>query len=368
MGAPNPPLEEEPKTEPPAWRAFRSTCTPEGCTATSTALDDTNHQIAATPPGGGQWRFTDGRWQRLPEKFRETRQMCMVDENKTVAGDETVLGTTSLEPQPDGSLRGLQTVTVISSECGEEGLVRQFPFTVTRVGDVPSGVSVADPLTVNAPDAPVAPVAGPVLDGTYRLDYDYLATTYNDSRMRNTSSSNGTDWWVFRSVCTASGCAATGALLDDANHQEASGNAKVLNFDGHQWLDTPLTLRVDVAFTKGDAMVKLTCGPEQTVTTALKLIPQPDGTLKGIATMTYGSNEWSPGRCDNDSDHRHSDGSGATQCRLGRSCAVCVAIRSIWFNNNPGSVAYRQWHLQRRHHVPVLMPVTHIQFERQGSA
>ena len=41
---------------------------------------------------------------------------------------------------------------------------------------------------------------------------------------------------------------------------------------------------------------------------------------------------------------------------------------SIWFNNNPGSVAYRQWHLQRRHHVPVLMPVTHRQLKRQGRA
>ena len=128
MGSPNPPLDGEPKSEPPVWRAFRSTCTPAGCTATQTALDDTNHQIAMTPLTTHQWRFTNDLWEKLPVKWLETRQGCEVVEGKTVAGDETVLGTASLEPQPDGSLRGLQIVTVISGECGEEGVVRQFPI------------------------------------------------------------------------------------------------------------------------------------------------------------------------------------------------------------------------------------------------
>ena len=97
MGSPNPPLEGEPQSEPPTWRTFRSTCTPTGCTATSTALDDTNHQIAATPPSTHQWRFTNGRWEMLPEKTRVTQEMCMVDEDKTVAGDQTVSYTNSLD-------------------------------------------------------------------------------------------------------------------------------------------------------------------------------------------------------------------------------------------------------------------------------
>src|SRR5258705_7230130 len=49
MGAPlPPPKDDEPKSRTD-WRAFRSTCTPAGCTATSIALDDKNHQIAFTP-------------------------------------------------------------------------------------------------------------------------------------------------------------------------------------------------------------------------------------------------------------------------------------------------------------------------------
>ena len=123
MGSPNPPSDTHPNSNPTTvWRAFRSACTPSGCTATETVLDDTNHQVAKAPLSTHQWRFTNGRWEELPEKSRETRDDAAVDEDKTVAGDETVLYTVSLEPQPDGSLRGLSTATVVSSECGEEGV------------------------------------------------------------------------------------------------------------------------------------------------------------------------------------------------------------------------------------------------------
>jgi serine/threonine protein kinase, bacterial len=173
QGSPNPPSDSHPDQNPKTvWYAFRSACTPAGCTATETALDDTNHNIAATPNTTYQWRFTDGRWQMLPERSRETRQGCKVVQGKAVDGDQTALYTISLEPQPGGSSRGLSSATTISSECGQEGSVQQFPFVATRVGDVPLGVPVADPSTVSAPNALAAPVAGPVLDGTYRLDED----------------------------------------------------------------------------------------------------------------------------------------------------------------------------------------------------
>jgi hypothetical protein len=209
--------------------------TPTGCTATSTALDDTDHQIAMTPPTTHQWRFTNSRWGMLPEKSRETREDCRVDEDKTIVGDETVLYTVSLEPQPGGSLRGLSTATVISGECGGEGVVQQFPFTATRVGDVSPGVVVADPLTVSGQPEPATPVvAGPVLDGTYRLDLDAPNTTYSDGS-RNSSTANGSRWFAFRSICTAAGCASTAALLDNANHQEPTGNAVVFHFTNGHW-------------------------------------------------------------------------------------------------------------------------------------
>jgi len=178
---------------------------PAGCTATETVLDDKNHQIAMTPLTTRQLHFVNGQWQKLPEKDRETRQNCMVEDDKTVDGDETVLWTVSLTPQSDGTLRGLSTGTVISSECGEEGAVHTFPFTATRVGDVPSGVTVADPSTVDAPSAPAAPKSGPVFDGTYRLDYDFLHEV-NSRGPPNLSSGNEVYWWAFRSVCTDTGC------------------------------------------------------------------------------------------------------------------------------------------------------------------
>ena len=55
MGMPNPPLPGQPAPPQTAWRAFRSTCTPAGCTAMSTVLDDANHQTAFTPLTTHQW-------------------------------------------------------------------------------------------------------------------------------------------------------------------------------------------------------------------------------------------------------------------------------------------------------------------------
>ena len=244
MGSPNPPSDTHPNTNPTTvWRAFRSTCTPAGCTATETILADANHQ--KVPLSTHQWRFTNGRWEMLPEKSRETQERCNVEENKTVAGDETVSYTVSLEPQPGGSLRGLSTATVISSECGQEGVVQQFRFVATRVSDVPSGVVTDDPLTVSAqPTESTAPaVAGPVLDGTYRLDYENLNTTYSDGS-RNPSTANMSRWFAYRSMCTVAGCAATEAHLDDANHQEPTGLGGVLHFtDGH-WVDNGSPARI----------------------------------------------------------------------------------------------------------------------------
>jgi len=76
---------------------------PAGCTAKETVLDDKNHQIAMTPLTTRQLHFVNGQWQKLPEKDRETRQNCMVEDDKTVDGDETVLWTVSLTPQSDGT-------------------------------------------------------------------------------------------------------------------------------------------------------------------------------------------------------------------------------------------------------------------------
>jgi serine/threonine-protein kinase len=48
-------------------------------------------------------------------------------------------------PQPDGSLRGLETFTITTNECGQQGTVDEYPYLAKRVGPVPAGVVVADP-------------------------------------------------------------------------------------------------------------------------------------------------------------------------------------------------------------------------------
>ena len=62
-GSPNSPPEGQPKSQT-HWGAFRSTCTPAGCVATSTSLDDKTHTVVDTPPTARQWRFVNGRSNR----------------------------------------------------------------------------------------------------------------------------------------------------------------------------------------------------------------------------------------------------------------------------------------------------------------
>ena len=301
MGTPLPsPKDDKPEPDPwprTAWRAFRSTCTPAGCTATSIALDDKNHQIASTPLSAGQWRFTNGQWQRPPEKSREKRELCGIVGSEFVPGEQTLRDESVLTPQPDGTLRGLLTTTVISSECGSEGMVWRVPYTVTRVGDVSPGLPLADPSTVSATTtAPAAPVIGPVLDGTYRIDYDSLHVTGVDpadpsAAMNKTVTDNSVGWAVFQSICTVNGCVAAGTILDDVNHQESANPARpmVFRFTEEHWVRNEETLlscgqvnrnRLDV----GDDTA-------QTIKRTTELTLRPDGILGGVQRVVIESNE-----------------------------------------------------------------------------
>jgi serine/threonine protein kinase, bacterial len=58
------------------------------------------------------------------------------------------------EPQPDGTLRGVATTTALTNECGNQGTVWRTPIVVTRTGDVPPTITVADPALFEAPTAP----------------------------------------------------------------------------------------------------------------------------------------------------------------------------------------------------------------------
>jgi len=282
-GAPDP----QPNTNNSSWWAYRSVCTSTGCVATGTKLDDKNHAVAQTPAVTMTLHFVDGRWQDDPINSKIPGQRCLGADGKTVAaGTDTMAATFSWEPQPDGTLRGVETATTLTSDCGFGGRVVQVPFVATRLGDVPPGVNVADPATVTASPATSTPppaVAGPVLDGTFRVDYDFPNETVNGAPMAGPQPQ--TDWWAFHSLCRPSGCVATGAALAAANHQEAAGNANVVRFVDGNWRDMPHIGSPPQC-------------PEATNGTATDIElygwsfePQPDGTLRGAFTVTILTNE-----------------------------------------------------------------------------
>src|SRR5271163_2079885 len=123
--------------------AFSSACTATGCAATGTKLDDTSHQMAKTGGTGntGVLHFVDGHWQAEP---RQVQVQCRTARGGPMSTQaETVVWT--LTPEPDGTLRGVQTQTVQSNECGSQGATLRIPVVVTRTGDLPPNVTVADP-------------------------------------------------------------------------------------------------------------------------------------------------------------------------------------------------------------------------------
>ena len=282
-GAPNP----QPNTDNTRWWAFRSSCRSTGCVATGTGLDNVNHQVASTPAATDILDFADNRWQdSTPIQHQVPMQRCLSANGEITAGEETEMVAWSLEPQPDGTLKGVLTHTVLTNECGFQGTVWRIPVLATWVGDVPPGVTVADPGAVTPSTTASIPdriLGGSVLDGTFRLDFDNAHQTVNGLPV-STPVPNKTVWWAFRSLCTSTGCVATGSQLVDTNHQEAAGVVGVFHFaDGH-WQDTPY---LQPPHQCSGTNVTVT----HTMTISWSLEPQPNGTLRGVVTGTVLTNE-----------------------------------------------------------------------------
>ena len=285
-GAPIP----QPNIDTTSWWAFRSSCTSTGCVATGTKLDKDNHQVARTPAATDILYFADNHWQdSTPLQHQVPMQRCLGANGEVTAGEQTEMVSWSWEPQPDGTLRGVVTGTGLTNECGKQGEVIQFPSVARRVGDVPPGVTVADPATVSPSATASIPdrvFGGPVLDGTYRVDSDNAHQTANGVPVSNPVP-NKTHWWAFRSLCTSTGCVATGSQLADTNHQESAGVPDVLHFIDGRWQDTPYLQppneSVQCPGTNGTVTF--------TKTISWSLEPQPDGTLRGVATGTVLTNE-----------------------------------------------------------------------------
>jgi serine/threonine protein kinase, bacterial len=270
-------------TDTASWWALHSSCGSTGCVASATELDAKNPQVAHNPPESANYRFVDGHWQSAPSQRQLSQPRCLDADNQVVAGANTVLLMWSLDPQPDGTLRGTKTGTALTNECGFQGQVAVAPVVASRTGDVPAGVTVADPASVAPSSSAAAPhVAGPVLDGTYRVDFDLEHQTINGSVTGLPTAVS--QWWAFRSACTSAGCAAAGSELAESNQQEGTGTTSVLRFaDGH-WQGTPILQ----APMQCDGTTQPLTDDE---TRLWSFEPHHDGTLRGLEVGTILSNE-----------------------------------------------------------------------------
>jgi serine/threonine-protein kinase len=291
-GAPTP---KPPSPIDTGWWAFRSLCRTSGCTATGTKLDPHNLQVMEDPPVTSVLQFADGRWHETATRSQRDRPRCLGVDGKVVAGKETTIGTKSLEPQPDGTLRGVWTFTVLTNECGDEGLVVQRPFIATRTADMPSAVTVADPAgmaPLPSTSTSAAPVAGPVLEGAYRVELNIGGQTIN-GEPANGDELKQDQWWAFRSLCTPTRCVATAAALASNNPQEPSGtDVHVLQFTDSHWQDAPSLMdpsRCDTGYTGPGTNLGADAADISAVNWSLE--PHTDGTLRGTLTSTVITNE-----------------------------------------------------------------------------
>jgi serine/threonine protein kinase, bacterial len=277
QGSPNP----APSDKPERWWAFQTRCDEAGCAAAAVQLDAQNHQTAHREGLRTTLRFVDGRWVADPQRARndETDKCFIGVDGSWQKGADTSVAAWWMQPQSNGSFSGRWTGTTLSSECGFQGGVTEIPFTGVRTGDTPAGLAMPDPGAGQDTPAPRV-VAGPVLAGSYRLDFDGAGVSSN-GQIRDDSQSS-VKWWAFQSICTASGCVATAADLDSANPAEASGTATVLRFVDGRWTDTAVPIRIACGSTPT---------PEVTVEQRRTIEPLPDGTLRGADRLTFTSGE-----------------------------------------------------------------------------
>ncbi|TAM66726.1 serine/threonine-protein kinase [Mycobacterium sp.] len=153
------------------WWAFRSACTTNGCAATGTQLDDATHQLAGTGQSD-TLRYVGGYWQGAPEQLRVG---CTPPSGQIPATQQETIAR-SLAPQADGTLRGTETETVLSNECGAQGAVVRVPVVATRAGAAPAGVALGDPAQVvntsTTASAPAPPVLGGLCGDVGKVAYD----------------------------------------------------------------------------------------------------------------------------------------------------------------------------------------------------
>jgi serine/threonine-protein kinase len=130
--------------------------------------------VASTTDGGqtDTLGFVAGYWQGAPQQER----VGCTQPNGQVRATQQETVVWSLAPQADGTLRGTETQTVTTNECGAQGAVVRTPVVATRVGDAPPKVTLADPTQIlNASATPAHPtpaVVGGSCTEVNKLAYD----------------------------------------------------------------------------------------------------------------------------------------------------------------------------------------------------
>ena len=213
--------------------AFRSECQKSGCVATGTALDRDNAHAALNPPLNIVLRYSGGHWEGLPSKVQVVTQGPCLGPGNTVVGQAEVTNAEAwqLWPKDDGTLDGRLNATVLSNECGRQGVSLTAPLTATRAGDIAPEIKVADPDIAAKDSWPKQTAsAGPFFNGVYEFNYFYSDRTRNGIPAPLVDAWSWSPAWTMRSQCnTPTHCIATGS---DRN---GGGGAVVLESAGDKW-------------------------------------------------------------------------------------------------------------------------------------
>ncbi|MDI3314299.1 MAG: serine/threonine-protein kinase [Mycobacterium sp.] len=162
------------------------------------------------------------------------------------------------------------------------GIARKNGATPSRAGGPTGGTfpAGAAPSTVTSAGVPA------VLEGSYRIDLERAQETYNGTP--NPQPPNAATWWAFRSSCTATGCVASGIMLDGGDHHATStaagGRPLVLDFQVGSWQSRPETLPFACTTPEGTPA-------EETTTQVLSLHPGDHRSLRGVMTVTVHTDE-----------------------------------------------------------------------------
>jgi serine/threonine-protein kinase len=129
-------------TDVSRWYAFRSACTPAGCTAAATQLENGDHNEAKQNGATATLRFADGRWQTISPIAGTVA--CAADPQLKLK----IATSWSFAPSSDGTLTGTKAYTELkggTGPCAGTGRTANYPITLAREGAVPASVVVADP-------------------------------------------------------------------------------------------------------------------------------------------------------------------------------------------------------------------------------